>query len=634
MVGQVLSEKDLHRAKAKSASRIFLFSTATGSSATASKTDHRAITRVMALKHSCPGVPICVQVCTPEAAEIVLELPNWSADGGDVCVCLESLKLSLMAINSILPGAATMFTNLLSSSADDSEVDKRDRDQAASGMPWATEYEYGRESSLCQVQLPSNLVGREFQLCVLHLYAEYGCTLFALETKDPRSCDKSAVITIHPADYLIAEADVGFLICPSKPHLKENEGIGSAACPEDIAQDIWSDNRPIKVSGSGSSNFFSGSPMKAAASRPHFSDFKDSLLSPGSSARADKVEEEKQAVAIAKREVRLQINASVTRRAKLLDLWAVSYARNTSHMLHDAQWCRETGVAAPGTVSQEAAPAEAWKPDEGARRLLLIGFNPYLKQLLQTMLDDGIWVDVLMDMSLSAAEKVRLNHPHVRYNFGSPLQVAALQGAGIEEADTVVILASHQAKPASQVPEFMPDTHALMVFELVKRVKPSAFVMVELEDSDATKFIDWGSSGKSTFPYATGQIFSSLVPNLLMSKVHKIPSILMLFHSLLNGTVEESSHDGSRNAVRVLQQVPVPVELSGSSYKQLFQHMVRNEGSIPLGIFGKRGNSERIVVTNPPPTLEVQANDLLYVVDVSPGMMACMLDEADNATGA
>jgi hypothetical protein len=104
IIGAVLSEKDLHRAKAKSAARIFLFSTATGSASTAKTKDHRTITRVLALKHSCPGVPVCVQVCTPEAAELILELPNWSTTGGDVCVCLESIKLSLMAVNSILPG--------------------------------------------------------------------------------------------------------------------------------------------------------------------------------------------------------------------------------------------------------------------------------------------------------------------------------------------------------------------------------------------------------------------------------------------------------------------------------------------------------------------------------------------------
>ena len=56
----------------------------------------------------------------------------------------------------------------------------------------------------------------------------------------------------------------------------------------------------------------------------------------------------------------------------------------------------------------------------------------------------------------------------------------------------------------------MPDTNAIMIFELIKRVAPKAFIMVELLDSDATKFIHWGSAIKSTFPYATGNLYANL----------------------------------------------------------------------------------------------------------------------------
>jgi len=83
---------------------------------------------------------------------------------------------------------------------------------------------------------------------------------------------------------------------------------------------------------------------------------------------------------------------------------------------------------------------------------------------------------------------------------------------------------------------------------------------------------------------------------------------------------------------RVLQQVPVPVHLAGMSYQKLFSHMVRHEASVPLGIFGKRGNSERVVVTNPPPTLEVSASDMLYVV-VAPVAASARMAEAATQGG-
>jgi len=121
---------------------------------------------------------------------------------------------------------------------------------------------------------------------------------------------------------------------------------------------------------------------------------------------------------------------------------------------------------------------------------------------------------------------------------------------------------------------------------------------------------------RSHFPYATGQIFSSLITNLLMSKVHKTPTIQKVFTLLVHGSTVEAN-DGSTRMSRSLAQMDVPAKLAGRPYSKLFQHMVRIEGVIPLGLYGKRGNTQAVVITNPKPTLVVNKGDKVYVLAVS-----------------
>jgi len=235
---------------------------------------------------------------------------------------------------------------------------------------------------------------------------------------------------------------------------------------------------------------------------------------------------------------------------------------------------------------------------------------------------------------------------------GNPLQLAALRHAGIQQASRIIVLASQRAK-VDDIADFVPDTDAMYIFSQVQKFAPrGAFVSMELMDSESVKFIDWDEfehvsdnnrilHGKrkskhaepaedhsrvvngavlkdirSHFPYATGQIFSSLITNLLMSKVHKTPTIQKVFTLLVHGSTVEAN-DGSTRMSRSLAQMDVPAKLAGRPYSKLFQHMVRIEGVIPLGLYGKRGNTQAVVITNPKPTLVVNKGDKVYVLAVS-----------------
>ena len=101
-----------------------------------------------------------------------------------------------------------------------------------------------------------------------------------------------------------------------------------------------------------------------------------------------------------------------------------------------------------------------------------------------------------------------------------------------------------------------------------------------------------------------------------MSNVQRRLGVLALLHQLSFGT-EEVANDGSYHTVRSIKHLMIPSQFVGKPYAHIFQHMVEYETAIPIGLFGCRGNSEPVVLTNPKPDTIVNADDKMYVIAAS-----------------
>ena len=65
--------------------------------------------------------------------------------------------------------------------------------------------------------------------------------------------------------------------------------------------------------------------------------------------------------------------------------------------------------------------------------------------------------------------------------------------------------------------------------------------------------------------------------------------------------------------------MPMPPQLAGARYAEVFSHFVRLEALTPLGLFrtadaGRSADVVRYVCTNPPRNMLVRANDYLFVL--------------------
>jgi hypothetical protein len=119
--GSALIDKDLARSKAESAAAIFIMSNKF--SANPDEEDSKSILLNLSIKRYLANYSrdmlYCMQLLRPENRRHLANESNELADN-DIVVCLNEIKMGVMAKAIMYPGANTLLMNLVSSFSDDS----------------------------------------------------------------------------------------------------------------------------------------------------------------------------------------------------------------------------------------------------------------------------------------------------------------------------------------------------------------------------------------------------------------------------------------------------------------------------------------------------------------------------------
>ncbi len=196
--GNIIDEEDLDRACLSTAKAIFIFTNKYSSQP--SEEDATSILRSMAikkyfLKKEKSPVFTCVQLIKAESKKLysssvshntVLSVTNQT-------LCIDELKLNLMAKNCIFPGITTMIQNLTRSIAVEA---------SENNPPWKREYLSGCGYEIYRVPLSSALEGLTFGEAAKLIYEESGSLLFAIEISLP---DKEPKLFLNPGKFLIRD---------------------------------------------------------------------------------------------------------------------------------------------------------------------------------------------------------------------------------------------------------------------------------------------------------------------------------------------------------------------------------------------------------------------------------------------
>ncbi len=169
--GTPLSTHHLTKAKLQDAAAVFVLTSQFNTDCTIA--DATAVLMVKAIKSGCPWVPVFCQLISPHSTK-----HTWAE--WDSLVCIEQLKMGLLARSCVCPGFSTLVANLVASS---SEVDPASLPPADTA--WVGEYTRGYGQEVYAMDLSPAFTGLLFSQAVNKCYLLFGVLLFGVQTRPP-----------------------------------------------------------------------------------------------------------------------------------------------------------------------------------------------------------------------------------------------------------------------------------------------------------------------------------------------------------------------------------------------------------------------------------------------------------------
>ena len=215
--GSAMSERDLKRAHIDKAKAVFLMANKFHENADEqdAKTilEHVSIKRFISRHVLDPKILFCMQLIRPENRRHLNENVEREEDL-DLVICINQIKMGLLAKTVTYPGTSTLLFNLICSFTESDLGDVNNPEQAVTGdaidelkeddkdRPWLREYQQGCGWEIYSSDIADELVGLEFNVLALQLYLISNILLFGLQLTDLRGKGQCRII-LNPADCCI-----------------------------------------------------------------------------------------------------------------------------------------------------------------------------------------------------------------------------------------------------------------------------------------------------------------------------------------------------------------------------------------------------------------------------------------------
>ncbi|KAE9006992.1 hypothetical protein PR001_g17078 [Phytophthora rubi] len=180
--GSVMSEEDMCRVGADAARACFVL--ASKAAPNTNETDAETVMRLLAIRNYNPDLPVYTQIVSP----VFLDYINGV--DADQLLCLDQIKISLLAKSCLCPGLVTLISNLFRSST------LVNRETLTS---WEQEYAEGMALEVYATTLPSVFHGLTFsQACELLYNISYG-EVILLAVYEQASAPSSSMSNLNKA---------------------------------------------------------------------------------------------------------------------------------------------------------------------------------------------------------------------------------------------------------------------------------------------------------------------------------------------------------------------------------------------------------------------------------------------------
>lgn len=211
IVGSVLNSKDLSRAKIHSASACFII--ANKHCENPIEEDNGNLLRLVSIKNTTTEIPVIIQVLRGTSKEHVVNIPGWQVEH-DIALCLNELKLGLLAQSCICPGVSTLIANLFYTS-DFPKLNLLPNQSNA----WQELYIKGASNEIYPASFSRSFVGMKFHNAALECYQKLGLMLIAVEDCHTHKCYINPSPVAHPTLVIHKEME-GYFIGQDQEHVK------------------------------------------------------------------------------------------------------------------------------------------------------------------------------------------------------------------------------------------------------------------------------------------------------------------------------------------------------------------------------------------------------------------------------
>ncbi|KAJ2723300.1 hypothetical protein GGI07_002728 [Coemansia sp. Benny D115] len=207
VLGSPTSFAQLAKVQTRRAQAVFILSSKAG--ADAAKEDAAKVMVALAVRKYLRSngdpkrpVPIYAQVLLPETTVHLEYL-------ADHVICVEELRLGLLAKSVLVPGFASLL-QLLTATIPGNTTDPLVRAAMANRQPWLAEYAASMAHEIYATRLAPQLTGLKFPRAAQRVFQRTGATLFAIRV--PERDGSEARLLINPASYVLVGDELGFVI--------------------------------------------------------------------------------------------------------------------------------------------------------------------------------------------------------------------------------------------------------------------------------------------------------------------------------------------------------------------------------------------------------------------------------------
>lgn len=577
--GSALLDSDLRRAMAETAVSIFIMTNKF--SKNPDEEDAKSILLSLSIKRYLSSfyqekraLYYCLQLIRPENRRHLAKNDYNEVDENDIVICLNEIKMGMMAKALLYPGATTLLMNLVTSFADDDDEEEDDDERveftsgsgkqiSASSKDWIKEYKNGCGWEIYTTRLSKLFVGSKFCELSYALYEKKGVVLFALQITDLKQ-GGSPRLVLNPAEYIIPDPNEfqvdAFVIAQNKADsdLTLHETNDPETMGDDGQQSSSLLNRNFNMFERRKSSM-----NVPRVPNPNVLNASNNGANNNGSGNGGGGEEEQRSPPKKKesRWKQLKRSALLERKVQSNSYQEIVHRLEAEHFKEN-YYVAETPLDLNECIVKTSVMNEYPFINQhliivgkGLRNLYdlirplrakYLGPLRYIVLLYPYDIPHDVWQRISVFDSLLVVR-------------GSCLEESQLRRAGIFRAAHVVVLAdgSSGSGPSSSDVDALVDSEAIFTYQHVKRMNPQTQVVLEFVNQSNISYLkDESKAGvdepKFTAQFAAGSLFTTSLLDSIVCQAYYNPQIIKVINKLISGIDELDRNDLMTRAAREL----------------------------------------------------------------------------------